>query len=127
MKGTPMRLHHVSIPARPDGLDAGRRFYGDILGLSEIPAPKTLGQDNVVWFQAGDCELHLFKEGEPNAVPTGRHFCFAVDDLGSIRTKLERNGIATEETTPVHNRPRFFCQDPFGNRLELTQVLGPYE
>lgn len=122
-----MRLHHVSIPAPPGGFDAGRRFYGEILGLKEIPAPKTLGQDRVLWFQAGNCELHLFIEEIPGATLSGRHFCFVVDDLDSIRATLEKHNIAAEETTPIHNRPRFLCHDPFGNRLELTQVLGPYE
>lgn len=122
-----MRLHHVSIPVRPDGFDDGRHFYGDILGLREIVAPVTLGQNQVVWFQAGDCELHLFKEDTPDTQPTGRHFCFAADNLEEIRAALHAGGVQTEETTPIHNRPRFFCQDPFGNRLELTQVLGPYE
>ena len=122
-----MRLHHVSIPAQSDEFDAGRRFYGEILGLEEIPAPTSLGQDRVLWFQAGDCELHLFTEEPPNATLSGRHFCFVVDDLDNVRAALEEHNIATEETTPIHNRPRFFCQDPFGNQLELTQILGPYE
>jgi catechol 2,3-dioxygenase-like lactoylglutathione lyase family enzyme len=122
-----MRLHHVSIPAHPDNMDAGRDFYGALLGLVEIPAPESLGADRVVWFRAGECELHLFKEEQSDRSPTGRHFCFAVDDLQEVRTRLETAGIAIEETTPVHNRPRFFCQDPFGNRLELTQILGPYQ
>lgn len=121
-----MRLHHVSIPAHSDQFDSGRRFYGGILGLHEIPAPKTLGQDRVLWFQAGDCELHLFNEDDERASGGGRHFCFAVEDLDQVRARLEESAIATEETTPIHNRPRFFCQDPFGNRLELTQLLGDY-
>lgn len=121
-----MRLHHVSIPARSDQFDSGRAFYGGILGLSEIPVPKTLGEDRVLWFQAGDCELHLFNEEDAHASGGGRHFCFAVDDLDQVRARLEDGAIATEETTPIHNRPRFFCQDPFGNRLELTQILGEY-
>ncbi len=122
-----MRLHHVSIPAPPEGFDAGRRFYGGILGLEEIPAPKTLGQDQVLWFRIGESELHLFKEEDGHTPTGGRHFCFAVDDLAGLRLQLEAHNIGTEETTPIHNRPRLFCQDPFGNRLELTQLLGPYE
>ncbi|CAN5279025.1 VOC family protein [soil metagenome] len=122
-----MRLHHVSIPAQPGEFDAGRRFYGEILGLEEISPPKTLGENQVLWFQAGDCELHLFMEETHDAARGGRHFCFVVEDLDNVRATLKAHNIATEETTPIHNRPRFFCQDPFGNRLELTQVLGPYE
>lgn len=122
-----MRLHHVSIPARSADFDAGRHFYGEILGLTELPVPKTLGAERVLWFRAGDCELHLFDEETTAAHPTGRHFCFAVEDLDEIQAALFAANISTEETTPIHNRPRFFCRDPFDNRLELTQILGPYE
>lgn len=122
-----MRLHHVSIPAQPDTMkDAGRDFYGALLGLPEIPAPESLGLDRVVWFQAGECELHLFIEEEPDTSSTGRHFCFAVDDLEKVRARLEDAGVVVEESTLIHNRPRFFCADPFGNRLELTEILGSY-
>ena len=36
------RIHHVSIPLPPGGKDAARRFYGDLLGLEEVPVPDTL-------------------------------------------------------------------------------------
>lgn len=122
-----MFLHHVSIPARPEAFDFGRAFYGELLGLEEIPPPVSLEPGRVVWFQVGDSELHLFKEDRPNAVPSGRHFCFAIDDLDSARSRLEAAGVRVEDTVPIHNRPRFFCWDPFGNQLELTSILGPYE
>lgn len=122
-----MFLHHVSIPARPEAFDAGREFYGNLLGLNEIPPPVSLEPGRIVWFRVGDSELHLFTEDDPNAVPSGRHFCFAVDDLDTVRGRLESAGVRVEETVPIHNRPRFFCWDPFGNQLELTRILGPYE
>lgn len=122
-----MRLHHVSIPAPPDQITRGREFYGDLLGMRELRQPGTLEAGSVIWFQAGDGELHLFKEESPNAQPSGRHFCFAVDDLESVRERLEAAGVTINDTTPIHNRPRFFCQDPFGNRLEVTELRGDYQ
>jgi hypothetical protein len=32
-------------------------------------------------------------------------------------------GIETTDRTPIPNRPRFFCRDPFGN---LTTIMGDY-
>lgn len=122
-----MRLHHVSIPAPPETIEQGRQFYGELLGMTELPQPVSLEPGSVLWFQAGDCELHLFQESPANPVATRRHFCFAVDGITDIRQRLERFGIGIEETTPIHNRPRFFCQDPFGNRLEITEIRGPYQ
>jgi catechol 2,3-dioxygenase-like lactoylglutathione lyase family enzyme len=121
-----MRLHHVSIPIRKGEFDIGRDFYGGVFGLREIPTPETLGNDRVLWFELGGSELHLFIEDEPNARPSGRHFAFQVDDLASVRAALEARQVTIEETTPIHNRPRFFAHDPWGNQLEVTQIDGPY-
>jgi catechol 2,3-dioxygenase-like lactoylglutathione lyase family enzyme len=121
-----MRLHHVSIPVRPDQLDAGRAFYTRVFGMREVVPPESLGTGRVVWFQLGECELHLFVEEDANAIQSGRHLALAVDDLEAVRQQVEAAGAAFEEATPIHNRPRFFCRDPFGNRVEVTQILGPY-
>ncbi|MGH9175862.1 MAG: VOC family protein [Vicinamibacterales bacterium] len=119
-------LHHVSIPVRPGQLEAGREFYGQALGLEEIPAPAEFEEGRVVWFRLGDRELHLFKEEHANIPASERHLALAVDDLATVRERLVEHGVAIEETDPIHNRPRFFCRDPFGNKLEMTQILGPY-
>jgi catechol 2,3-dioxygenase-like lactoylglutathione lyase family enzyme len=122
-----MRLHHVSIPAPADRIGEGRAFYGDLLGMEEIPQPATLDAGSVIWFRAGDGELHLFKHALEEPDTTGRHFCLAVDSVDDMRSRLTSAGVDIEETTPIHNRPRFFCSDPFGNRLEITELRGEYQ
>ena len=121
-----MRLHHVSIPIGHGEFDKGRDFYGGIFGLREVSTPATLGEGRVLWFELGESELHLFVEDDPNARPSGRHFAFQVDNLATVRAALEARQIEIEETTPIHNRPRFFVHDPWGNQLEVTQIDGPY-
>jgi catechol 2,3-dioxygenase-like lactoylglutathione lyase family enzyme len=121
-----MQLHHVSIPAPPDTIEQGRRFYGDLLGMTELPQPVSLESGSVFWFQAGAGELHLFKEQPGDPASSNRHFCLAVEDIADIRQRLNQAGINIEEATAIHNRPRFFCHDPFGNRLEITEILGAY-
>jgi catechol 2,3-dioxygenase-like lactoylglutathione lyase family enzyme len=122
-----MRLHHVSIPVGPGKLDQGRTFYTEAFGLQEIPSPASLGPERVAWFDVGGRELHLFIEEGPNLTPRGQHLAFEVDDLDACRQRLIDNGVEIEAADPaIHNRPRFFCHDPFGNRLEVTQILGPY-
>ena len=122
-----MRLHHVSIPAPPDRIESGRDFYSGVLGLQELSQPASLDAGSVIWFKAGDGELHLFKEDSAGVGAGGRHFCLAVDDIETVRQRLISAGIQIEETTPIHNRPRFFCTDPFGNRLEISTILGDYK
>jgi catechol 2,3-dioxygenase-like lactoylglutathione lyase family enzyme len=118
-------LQHVSSPY-PDGEDASvRRFYAEVLGLSEQPAPSTLAGMGLLWFTAGDgLEIHFFPG--PQDVESRRHFCFDIDDLEETRRRLEAAGLAPFDDTPIPNRPRFFCRDPVGNLIEFTRIEGDY-
>lgn len=123
-----MRLHHVSIPVGPGELNDGRAFYSRAFGLTEVPSPASLGPERVAWFDLGGRELHLFLEEGANLTPSGRHLAFEVDDLEAAKQRLIDNHVEIEPGDPaIHNRPRFFCHDPFGNRIEVTQILGAYE
>ncbi len=117
-------LQHVSAPY-PDGRrDDVRRFYGDVLGLTEIPQPATLTAP-LVWYSVGDrLELHFF----PGDLAPGsaRHFCLDVDNLEQTRQRLTEAGHEPYDDTPIPNRPRFFCRDPFDNLVEFTSIQGDY-
>jgi catechol 2,3-dioxygenase-like lactoylglutathione lyase family enzyme len=116
-----MELQHVSIPIPADEHDAARAFYGGLLGLEERDVPPKLDPAQLIWFRVGgDLELHLF-ESEDSA-PDSQHFCLRLDSgLDELRSKLEAAGVETRDTDEIVGRPRFFCRDPFGNRVELTQ------
>ncbi len=124
--GSVLRLQHASIPMPSDGGEVGRKFYGEALGMTEIQPPT--GLSGVIWFRAGEDghEIHLFTEREDTGRSRGQHFCLQVDNPDEIRQNLEANGFPTEDTLPIHNRPRFFSQDPFGNRVEICAILGDY-
>ena len=55
----------------------------------------------------------------PHADDSSRHPGFLVDDLDALRRKLEGAKVELEEAIPINGRERFFCRDPFGNRLEF--------
>ncbi len=120
------RLQHVSIP-RPPGSDAAARaFFGDVLGLREIPPPDSLQDMRVIWFQLdGDAELHVFLEA-PLGDASNRHFCLVVEDLAALRTQLRAAGYAPYDVENIPGRPRFFCRDPFGNIIEFTTIEADY-
>ena len=120
------RLQHVSIP-RPPGSDAvTRAFFGDLLGLEEIPAPDSIKDTDVIWFKAGEgAELHVFLEDALDD-PSIRHFCLVVDDVKGLRAKLTEAGYAPYDVQRIPGRPRFFCRDPFGNIIEFTTIAGDY-
>jgi catechol 2,3-dioxygenase-like lactoylglutathione lyase family enzyme len=118
-------LQHVSSPF-PDGEQASvRRFYGEVLGLHEKPTPATLADMRLVWFSAGEgLEMHFFPE--PSGSESARHFCLDVEDLEETRQRLTEAGMKPYDDTPIPNRPRFFCRDPFGNLIEFTRIEGDY-
>jgi catechol 2,3-dioxygenase-like lactoylglutathione lyase family enzyme len=102
-----------------------RRFYAEVLGLSEQPAPSTLAGMGLLWFTAGEgLEIHFFPG--PQDIESRRHFCFDIDDLEDTRRRLEAAGLAPFDDTPIPNRPRFFCRDPVGNLIEFTRIEGDY-
>ena len=62
-------LHHVQVSCPPDGEAAVRRFYGDLLGLTEVEKPPVLAARGGAWFRGEGYELHVGVE-EP-FVPAG--------------------------------------------------------
>ena len=121
-----VQLQHVSVPRPPDSEALTRAFYGDLLGLPEIPAPNSIQAAEVIWFKLGEAaELHCFRE-EPLGDTSNRHFCLVVDDVAGVRKKLDEAGYAPYDVETIPGRPRFFCRDPFGNIIEFTTIVGDY-
>ena len=119
-----LELQHVSIAIPPGRRNEARAFYGELLGLDERVVPPKLNPEELIWFRVGgDLELHLFDSNEP--APLSQHFCLRIDSgLEELRRRLEDAGIETHDTDEIVGRPRFFCRDPFGNRVELTEWRG---
>jgi catechol 2,3-dioxygenase-like lactoylglutathione lyase family enzyme len=125
---TVQRLQHTSVPMPPGGQASARAFYGDALAMTEIAVPSTLDRNALVWFAAGDDghEVHVFTEERLGPNSSGQHLCLQVDDIDAYRARFAEHGVDVQETTPIHNRPRFFVRDPFGNLIELVQITGDY-
>lgn len=122
------RLQHVSVAAPLQAGGEVRAFYGRLLGLREKPVPASFEPDRFLWFEAGphELEVHVLLVDAPVGHRTAAHFCLDVADLDGLRSRLDKAGLEIEEAEPIENRPRFFCHDPFGNRVELTSIAGPY-
>ena len=107
-------------------LAAARAFYVGVLGLTEIPKPKTF--DFVaLWFQLADGQtLHLLQRGGPDT-RSPRHFALRVPDIAAARDHMRAHGVAMQETGPIPHCDRFFVSDPDGNRIEIIQWLEPYD
>lgn len=101
-----------------------RHFYGGMLGLREVPAPREF--DFVaIWYDLGGQYLHLLQKSEPDT-PSPRHFCLHVEDVKAAREDLRVKGLLIMETVKIAAADRFFIRDPDGNRVEILQWERPY-
>jgi catechol 2,3-dioxygenase-like lactoylglutathione lyase family enzyme len=121
MTETRLRLHWPTwIGVVADDLEAQRRFYGDVLGLSEVAA----GDD---WLQF-DLDGNVFELVRRSELPQyDRRRCqvgFAVGDIRAARADLVERGvepISEIEGDPDAGAAWCYFRDPEGNVFELTQ------
>lgn len=119
-----LRLHHVQIAVPRGSEQACRDFWGGLLGMDELEKPAVLAARGGCWFRAGGVEVHLGVE-EPFTPARKAHPGLLVDNLLLLAERLQRAGheVTWSDEFPGHDR--FYCADPFGNRLELLQVRPP--
>lgn len=114
-------LDHVQL-AMPAGREAeARNFYGDLLGLSEIPKPALLAQRGGAWFEGNGVVVHLGVWDEFAPAPKA-HPAFAVSELDALQEKLSAAGVEVKPDSSVPHVRRFYAADPFGNRIEFIQA-----
>ena len=119
-------LNHVSIPAFD--MDASARFYREVFGAEELPAPNFGTATPVCWLRIGEMQLHLFPVNEQPA-RTEQHLAFEVDDFEQAYLKLKELGILTSTVgrpTVVWILPggqlQMYFRDPADN---LVEINGP--
>ena len=116
-------LHHAQISIPQGAEEEGRAFYCGVLGLPEIPKPEALQGRGGFWLQVGDRQVHVGTEDGVKRGATKAHLAYEVDDLDAWRTLLEAHAIQIVEAVPIPGHKRFEFRDPFGNRVELTQLI----
>ncbi|HVY96804.1 MAG TPA: VOC family protein [Solirubrobacterales bacterium] len=116
----PIRLDHVQITAPPGCEPEARRFFGELLGLVEVEKPEPLRERGGVWFAVGDHQLHV---GVEAAFTPARkaHPALAVSaaELDALAARLANSGTDVVWDSALPGQRRFYCQDPWGNRLEF--------
>ena len=56
-------LHHVNVTVSSELESAAKQFYGEVLGLEQVPKPSSSRQSGA-WYQLGPNQLHLSVEAE---------------------------------------------------------------
>ena len=116
-------LSHGSFPVRD--IEVAKKFYGEVLGLPEIPRPD-FGFPGA-WYAVGDRQLHLIQNDRlPERVDDGRkphpmntHLALDVADVPVAKAALEAAGANFREVESPGGLWQLFVYDPDGNMIEL--------
>jgi catechol 2,3-dioxygenase-like lactoylglutathione lyase family enzyme len=118
-------------------LERSRRFYGEVLGLEEVPRPSSFAFAGA-WFRAGADEIHLIAAADTTSPPGGHepgrslqaglatHLAFEVDDLAGMRERLAGHGVepASGPMPRGDGVVQFFVRDPDGFVVEFFERTG---
>jgi catechol 2,3-dioxygenase-like lactoylglutathione lyase family enzyme len=118
-------------------LDESKRFYGQALGLAEIPRPESFKFAGA-WFRAGSDEVHLIVErdttmraggaatGEGLSVGLVTHLALEVDDLGAMLGRLVEHGVEVGSGPMPRGDgvDQAFLLDPDGYVIEVFERTG---
>ena len=103
-----------------DDVDATRRFYIDVIGLTEGERPD-LGFDGAWLYAGGRPILHVSKARLPGErAGVIDHMAFSATDLKATVAKLNKLGVKHVLRQQAGTRIwQIFCHDPMGAKVEL--------
>ncbi len=117
-------LHHVQLAIPPGGEEFARKFYGDVLGMTELEKPSALAARGGCWFRLGGLEIHLgVEEGFRPAAKA--HPGILVGGLDRLADALAERGRDVQWDGNFPHHRRFYTCDLHGNRLEFLELLEP--
>lgn len=118
-------IDHVQVAIPAGAEDEARRFYGGLLGMTELAKPSALAGRGGCWFRSGQAMLHLGVE-QPFSPARKAHPAFIVTDLDELFRLLAEHGYAGARADgELPGIRRFHVADPFGNRIEFQQAWSP--
>lgn len=116
-------VDYVTIRVRPDGVEALRIFYEDVLGLRTGARPLRFPG---VWLYLGEqAVVHVAGNLEENAGPASGggfdHVAFRTRGLAAAKQRLDGAGIAWREVwRPELGILQLVLHDPANMKVELT-------
>jgi catechol 2,3-dioxygenase-like lactoylglutathione lyase family enzyme len=120
-------IDHVQIAAPPRCEAEARRFFGELLGLPELPKPPALAIRGGLWFQCGAQQLHIGIEKDFRPAKKAHPALRLADEasLDRLKARLKAAGVATRDDNEREDTARFFAEDPWGNRMEFVAAVDP--
>ncbi|MBF8284823.1 MAG: Catechol 2,3-dioxygenase-like protein [Anaerolineales bacterium] len=118
------QVHHIQIFVPREVEQEAKHFYGDVLGLEEIPKPEAWRKNGGAWYRHGPNQLHLslLRQPEDNR-GSQRHVCYMVADLENAEKIMREAGVEiVPDDRPFDQWTRFYVRDPGGNYIEIAQM-----
>jgi catechol 2,3-dioxygenase-like lactoylglutathione lyase family enzyme len=115
-------MDHVLLAMPPEKEAEARAFYQDLLGIPEVRKPDNLASRGGCWFERGPVKIHLGVERDFRPARKA-HPAFLVENVRALTAKVAAAGYSVSEDEPLAGYDRTFVYDPFGNRIELMQLL----
>lgn len=113
-------IDHVQVAIPVGAEDLARRFYVDVLELTEVPKPTSMATRGGAWFEAGAVRVHVGPE-DP-FVPA--HKAHPAMTLYGLVDFVEQRGLDATWNDEIDGVVRCHVSDPFGNRIELIEAGG---
>src|SRR5215210_4716178 len=102
-----LRVDHVQIAIPPGAEAACRRFYVDLLGMTELEKPPELAKRGGLWVKSGAVELHLGIEADFRPARKA-HPGVVVAELDALAARLKAAGHAPGWDETIPGVRRFF-------------------
>ena len=115
-----LAIDHVQLAMPPGGEETARKFYCDIMGLTEVPKPKEMAGRGGCWFERGTVRVHLGIEADFRPAKKA-HPAFEVTNLAGLIMRLGAAKVQVKQDVPFDGMERVHIEDPFGNRIELLE------
>jgi catechol 2,3-dioxygenase-like lactoylglutathione lyase family enzyme len=119
-------LDHVLLAMPAGGEAAARAFYAGLLGIPEVKKPSHLAERGGCWFELGALKVHLGVDTDFRPARKA-HPAFIVTDLDRLAEALRAAGCTLSDDAPLEGYRRTFVDDPFGNRIELIQLVSEHD
>ncbi|WP_022884531.1 VOC family protein [Glaciibacter superstes] len=118
-------IHHVQLAMPAGGEDECRRFYVDLVGLTEVQKPQAMVARGGLWVRADALEIHLGVESDFRPQKKAHPGIRVADPtaLDALAERLTAHGIAIEWNDDFPGMRRFHTSDNNGNRLEFLTAL----
>lgn len=117
-------INHVQLPFPVGTGPLIRHFYGELLGLPELPSGHAGGAgatgNGALRFVAGGQRIDLVPS-TGRAAGSVSHLALEVDGLPELRQRLLDAQTAVVESSALPGYLRFFAKDPAGNQLEFLE------